>query len=97
VRQEAGRDEAIQRLQTIPSVGPISALTWVAAVDGIKRFTRAKQLTSYCGIVPTVRASADRQEQGRSPARDAAKYEPCGSKQRIRWCAVGSQKESFRS
>lgn len=64
VRQEAGRDEAVQRLQTIPSVGPISALTLVAAVDGIKRFTRAKQLTSYCGIVPTVRASADRQEQG---------------------------------
>jgi transposase len=64
VCQAAKQDEAAQRLQTIPSVGPISALTLVAAVDGVKRFTSAKQLTSYCGIVPTVRASAERQEQG---------------------------------
>ncbi len=36
----------------------------VAAVDEIGRFTRAKQLTAYCGIVPTVRASGEREQQG---------------------------------
>lgn len=60
VRQAAGQDEAVKRLQTIPSVGPISALTLVAAVDEIERFRCAKQLTSYCGIVPTVRNGRNR-------------------------------------
>jgi transposase len=54
----------VARLRTIPGVGPVSALTLVAAVDKIARFARAKQLTAYNGIVPTVRSSGEREQQG---------------------------------
>jgi transposase len=60
----AGQDRRVERLRTIPGVGPLSALTLVSAMDDVKRFQRAKQLTSYCGIVPTVRSSGEREQQG---------------------------------
>jgi len=60
----AGEDDRVERLRSIPGVGPLSALTLVSAVDDVRRFSRAKQLTSYCGIVPTVRSSGEREQQG---------------------------------
>lgn len=60
----AGKDKRVERLRTIPGVGSLSALTLVSAMDDVKRFQRAKQLTSYCGIVPTVRSSGEREQQG---------------------------------
>jgi transposase len=65
LNHEAARDERVERLQTIPGVGMLSALTLVAAVDQVERFHSAKQMTGYFGIVPTVRASGEREEQGR--------------------------------
>ena len=62
---EAKQDERVERLQTIPGVGMVSALTLVAAVDQVERFHKAKQLVGYLGIVPSVRASGEREEQGR--------------------------------
>lgn len=64
LRKKASQEELVVRLQTLPGVGPLSALTLVAAVDEIGRFAWAKQLTSYCGIVPTVRSSGEREQQG---------------------------------
>jgi transposase len=60
----ARKDRRVERLRSIPGVGPLSALTLVSAIDDVKRFQRAKQLTSYCGIVPTVRPSGEREQQG---------------------------------
>jgi transposase len=60
----AGKDACAERLRTIPGVGPLSALTLLSAIDDVQRFERAKQLTSYCGIVPTVRSSGEREQQG---------------------------------
>lgn len=60
----AGKDARVGRLETIPGVGPLSALTLLSAIDDVRRFARAKQLTSYCGIVPTVRSSGEREQQG---------------------------------
>jgi transposase len=65
LKQEAKCDERVERLQTIPGVGMVSALTLVAAVDEVERFQSAKQMTGYFGIVPSVRASGEREEQGR--------------------------------
>jgi transposase len=64
LKQREHSDERVARLETIPGVGTISALTLVAAVDKIRRFARAKQLTAYNGIVPTVRSSGEREQQG---------------------------------
>jgi len=63
--QEAKEDVRVARLQTIPGVGMVSAVTLVAAVDEVQRFQNSKQMTGYFGIVPTVRASGEREEQGR--------------------------------
>jgi transposase len=64
LKAAAEKDARAERLQTIPGVGPLSALTLVSAIDDVRRFERAKQLTSYCGIVPTVRSSGEREQQG---------------------------------
>lgn len=60
----ARKDVRVEKLRSIPGVGPLSALTLVSAIDDVQRFKRAKQLTSYCGIVPTVRSSGEREQQG---------------------------------
>jgi transposase len=58
------RNKDIELLKTIPGIGEISSRTIEAAIGEIKRFKRAKQLTSYCGLVPSVRSSGERTEYG---------------------------------
>lgn len=55
---------AAQRLQTIPRVGRIAALTFVAAVDDVRRFSSSRKLVSYSGLAPTVRQSGSRTTHG---------------------------------
>jgi len=54
----------IELIKTIPGMGEISSRTIQAAIGDIKRFKHAKQLTSYCGLVPSVYASGERIEYG---------------------------------
>jgi transposase len=51
--------ERVERLMTIPAVGPITALTWVLEVDDVARFGSVKQAISYCGLCSAERSSAD--------------------------------------
>ena len=57
-------NQDIELIKTIPGIGDISSRTISAAIGQIKRFKKAKQLTSYCGLVPSVRASGERVEYG---------------------------------
>lgn len=52
------------RLQTIPKVGRIAALTFLAAVDDVDRFGSSRKLVGYSGLAPTVRQSGERTEYG---------------------------------
>jgi transposase len=52
-------DEKVQRLQTVPGVGPITALMMLAVVDDISRFKNSKLFAAYLGLVPRVSASAN--------------------------------------
>lgn len=61
---KATADLRVQRLQSIPGVGRVSAQTLVATVDTIRRFRGAKQLVAYSGLVPSVRASGERIDYG---------------------------------
>jgi transposase len=54
----------IELIKTIPGMGEIASRTIESAIGQIKRFRNAKQLTSYCGLVPSVRASGERTEYG---------------------------------
>ncbi len=57
-------DERAKRLTTVPSVGPVTALTFIALVDDIARFPSAGQLCSYIGLVPREHSSGEKQQRG---------------------------------
>ena len=58
------KNRDIELIKSIPGMGEVSSRTIEAAIGQIKRFRNAKQLTSYCGLVPSVRASGERAEYG---------------------------------
>src|SRR6266516_2692282 len=51
--------ERVQRLMTIPAVGPITALTWVLEVGDVKRFSSIKRAISYCGLCGAEKSLAE--------------------------------------
>ena len=57
-------DPALQRLMTLPGIGPITATAFVAALDDVARFRGARQVTSYLGLVPVEYSSGERQRRG---------------------------------
>jgi transposase len=59
------QDPRAARLKTIPRVGRIAALTFLAAVDDVHRFPNSRKLVGYSGLAPTVRSSGERTEYGR--------------------------------
>lgn len=56
--------EALRTLMAIPGVGFVTAATLIAEIGDPKRFTRKKQIASYFGLVPRVRASAEHARYG---------------------------------
>ena len=51
------------RLMTIPGVGPVTALRFVAAIDQVERFPNAHSLQSYLGLVPGENSSSQRKRR----------------------------------
>jgi transposase len=58
------QDARTARLKTIPKVGRIAALTFLAAVDQVERFSTSRKLVGYSGLAPTVRSSGERTHYG---------------------------------
>lgn len=58
------KDKRAARLKTMPKVGRIAALTFLGAVDDVKRFGSSRKLVGYSGLAPTVRSSGERTEYG---------------------------------
>ena len=58
------RDPDIARLTTFPSIGPITAAAYVAALDDVTRFRRASQVANYLGLVPREYSSGEQQRRG---------------------------------
>jgi transposase len=57
--------EGVKRLDTIPSVGALTVLTWALEIDDPKRFANVRRAGSYCGLCSAQRQSGDR--TGRVP------------------------------
>jgi len=56
-----GRNEPrCQRLQTVPGVGPVTSVRFVAALDQLGRFPSAHKVEAYLGLVPGQKSSSDR-------------------------------------
>jgi transposase len=48
--QDMGNNEDYRRLQTIPGIGPITALSILAEAGDIRRFSHYKKFLKYCGL-----------------------------------------------
>jgi transposase len=60
----AQADPVVQRLQSVPGVGPVVALTFRAFVDDVTRFHTAAQVSAAIGLVPREDSSAERRHRG---------------------------------
>jgi transposase len=60
----AAADPVVTRLQTVPGVGAVVALTFRAHVDDVTRFASAAQVSAALGLVPREDSSAERRQRG---------------------------------
>lgn len=55
--------ERVERLMSIPAIGPITALTWALEIGEVRRFSSIKKAISYCGLCGDQHSSADRMQR----------------------------------
>lgn len=60
----AAADPILPRLQSVPGVGPVVALSFRAFVDDVARFACASQVSAAIGLVPREDSSAERRHRG---------------------------------
>ena len=71
--QQGGRwRDELRRLQTVPGVGPIVALTAISVLADVSRFSSAKHVGSYAGLVPSTHQSGTHDAHGRITKRGSA-------------------------
>jgi transposase len=51
--------DRVERLMSIPAVGPITALTWALEVGEVHRFSSIKKAISYCGLCGAEKSSGN--------------------------------------
>ena len=64
LREDAELNQRVMRLQTIPGVGELLALTWALEVGEVKRFPSIGQAASYSGLTSAQRGSAGKEQRG---------------------------------
>lgn len=82
------KNPIVTRLQSMPSIGPVTALAFVASLDDVTRFHSAHQVQGYLGLVPSEYSSGDRRLRGRITKRGDA---------RMRWLLVEAAWRILRS
>jgi transposase len=60
----AADDARARWLQTVPGIGPYSAMVILAEIGDIERFPNKRALASYAGLTPMVRESAGKRKRG---------------------------------
>ncbi len=73
IRGLIAEDEQARRLQTVPGIGPITAMCFKTEIDNPERFQRSRSVGAYLGMTPTQYSSGETQRQGR--------ISKCGSKE----------------
>ena len=64
--------EDMRRLQAVPGVGPVVALTTLAVFADVQRFASAKHVASYAGLVPSTYQSGTCDRHGHITKRGSA-------------------------
>lgn len=62
-RRLATEHSVCRRLMTVPGVGPITSLRFVAAIDDPRRFPTAHRVQSYVGLTPGEHSSSQRERK----------------------------------
>jgi transposase len=62
LRENRAMAERVERLQSIPSVGQILALTWVLEIGEVERFGSIGKAASYCGLTSAEHSSAGKEQ-----------------------------------
>jgi transposase len=62
----------VRRLETVPGVGPVVALTAIAVFADVQRFASAKHVASYAGLVPSTYQSGACDRHGHITKRGSA-------------------------
>jgi transposase len=83
----AKADPRAKWLATIPGIGVYSAMILLSEIGEVQRFSNAKALFSYAGLVPWVRESAGKKSRGG--------ISRCGSP-RLRWVMVEAAHTAIR-
>ena len=55
----------VERLQSTPGIGVLTALTILTEIGSVERFATSQQFTSYLGLTPSEHSSGNMQRQGR--------------------------------
>ena len=76
VKEKVKKDSQAQLLKTIPGIGDILALTLSVEIGDVFRFANDRALSSYAGVVPSVKSSGGKTHYGQMK-RQGNKY--------IRW------------
>jgi transposase len=61
----AASDPVVAQLMTAPSIGPVTAVAFVATLDDVTRFAGAHQVAAYLGLTPREYSSGEQQRRGR--------------------------------
>ena len=64
LKARAEADPVCRRLMSVPSVGPIVALTYKSSIEDPERFERSEALGAYAGLVPRRSQSGNRDVMG---------------------------------
>jgi transposase len=63
--QRAASDPVVARLTTAPTIGPVTAVAFVATLDDVGRFGSAHRVGAYLGLAPSEKSSGEQQRRGR--------------------------------
>ena len=66
VRIEATRDDNARRLQTMPGIGPITAMAVSAFAPPMEIFRRGRDFSAWVGLVPKQHSTGGKQKLGRT-------------------------------
>lgn len=65
LRSWVRENEVLRRLCSMPAIGPVTAVSFVATLDTPERFAGPRQVEAYLGLVPSERSSGEKQRRGR--------------------------------
>lgn len=99
LRQEAAQSETTARLQTMPGIGPITAMAIEAFAPPPETFKRGRDFSSWLGLVPLQHSTGGKQRLGKTSKmgqRDIRRLLIIGAMAVIRWtCRRGAPAGSW--